>query len=75
VFTAPYGLSPYIKQTRLVFKGLISAVDGGKGSASLAGRHPPGERTTFIHWIGDFVDPLASLDYKEMRKKSCFCLQ
>jgi hypothetical protein len=26
VFTARYGLSPYIKQTRLVFKGLISVI-------------------------------------------------
>jgi hypothetical protein len=28
VFTAQYALSPYIKQTRFVFKGLISSVCG-----------------------------------------------
>jgi len=62
VFTARYALNPSIKQTRLVFKGLISAI------ASLAGCYPPGERATRIHWIGDFVGPSASLDYKKMRK-------
>jgi hypothetical protein len=28
VFTARYGLSPYIKQTRLVFKGLMQLFSG-----------------------------------------------
>jgi hypothetical protein len=73
VFTARYALSPYIKQTRLVFKGLISAIDESKRSASRADCYPHGERATRVHWIGDFVGPLATLDYKEMRKISCFC--
>ena len=34
MFTARYAPSPYIKQTRLVFKGLISALDCGKWSTS-----------------------------------------
>jgi hypothetical protein len=75
VFTARYDLSPYVKHTRLVSKGLISAIDGAKMSASRADCYPPGERATSIHWIGDFVGPVASLDYKEIRKASCFCLE
>jgi len=68
VFTARYALSPYIKQTRFVLKGLISAKLEARGQASRAGCYSPGDRTTRIHWIGDFVDPLASLDSKEKRK-------
>jgi len=41
---------------------------GGKSSASLAGCYSPGERATRINWIGDFVDPLDSLDSKETSK-------
>ena len=50
MFTARYVLSPYIKQTRLVLKGLISAIDGGNRSASRAGCFLPEERATRIHW-------------------------
>ena len=49
--------------------------NGGKRSASRAGCYPPGERATRIHWIGDFVSPLASLDSKEKRKTSCWNLE
>jgi hypothetical protein len=75
VFTARYALSPYIKQIRLAFKGLISAIDGGKKSASRAGCYPSEHKATRLHWIGDFVGPLASLDYKKIRKNSCSCLE
>jgi hypothetical protein len=75
VFTARYVLSPYMKQTRLVFKGLSSAMDGGKRSASRAVCYPPGETATHIHCTGDCVGPLAFMDYKEMRKTSRSCLE
>jgi hypothetical protein len=45
VFTARYGLSPYIKQTRLVFKGLISAVVGGRGQPHWPAAIHPGRET------------------------------
>jgi len=48
VFTAQYALSLYIKYTRLLFKVLISAIDGGEVSASWLGCYPPGERATRI---------------------------
>ena len=64
-----------IKQTRLVSKGLISAIDGGERSASRTGIYPPGESATHIRWTEDCVDPLASLDFKEMRIIFCSCLE
>jgi hypothetical protein len=33
VFTARYELSPYINQTRLVFKGLVKAAEAGRDSS------------------------------------------
>ena len=63
------------KTDTLIVRGLISAIDGGKRSASLAGCYPPGERAIRIHWIGDFVGHLDSLDYKEMRRLYCYCLE
>jgi len=53
----------------------MSAIDGGKRSASWIGCYPPGERATLVHWIGDLVGYLASLSYKEMRETSCSCLE
>jgi hypothetical protein len=75
VFTARYALSPYINQTRLVSKWLISAMDGGKRSASRAVCYPPGDTATHIHRTEDLVGSLTSMDYKEMGKTSCSCLE
>ena len=58
MFTARYAPSPYIKQTRLVFKGLMSTVVAGRSEKSEQQvcmhnvRH--GGRT--IHTIRDFRD-------------------
>jgi hypothetical protein len=40
---------------------LISAIDGGKWSASLPGRFTPGERTPGTLWIGGWVGPRSIL--------------
>jgi hypothetical protein len=41
---------------------LTSALAGGEWSASRPGRFNPGKRAPGTHWIGDWVDPRASLD-------------
>jgi hypothetical protein len=51
---------------------LISAVDGGKWSASRPGRLTRGERGSGTHCIGRGVYPRASLDAVEKRKNFPF---
>jgi hypothetical protein len=47
---------------------LTSPLAGGEWSASRHGRFTPGGRTSDTHWIGDWVDPRAGLEYMEKRK-------
>jgi hypothetical protein len=47
---------------------LTSALDGGEWSASRLGRFIPGERAPGIHWIGDWVGSITSLDDVKRRK-------
>jgi hypothetical protein len=44
---------------------LTLALIGGEWSASRSNRYNPRERALSTHWIGDWVDPGASLDDKE----------
>jgi hypothetical protein len=48
---------------------LTLALVGGEWSASRPCRFTPGESALGIHWIGGWVDPRASLDDAEKRKK------
>jgi hypothetical protein len=50
------------------YRGVTSALAGGKWSASRPGRFNPGERDPGTHWIGGWVDPWAGLDNVEKRK-------
>jgi hypothetical protein len=52
VFTVRYELSPYIKQIRFVFKGLIYVVDGAECLCSDLGRFIPGKGVSYIHMVG-----------------------
>jgi hypothetical protein len=56
VFTARYGLSPYIKRTRLVFKGLISNFTDNRpvGAALLRADGGTDGRTDMRKVIGAF---------------------
>jgi hypothetical protein len=47
---------------------LISALDGGEWSASLAGRFTPRERAPVTYWIGGWVGPRNVLDAVVKRK-------
>jgi hypothetical protein len=58
VFTARYALSPYIKQTRLVFKGLISTFTDNRPVEAALVREDGGTdgRTDMTKVIGAFRD-------------------
>jgi hypothetical protein len=44
---------------------LTSTLDGGQRSASRSDGFTPGDGAAGTHWIGDWVDPRASLDDME----------
>jgi hypothetical protein len=52
---------------------LISALDGGKWSATRSDRFTAGERTPGTHWIGGWVGPRAGLEAVEKRKNLSPC--
>jgi hypothetical protein len=63
VFTARYALSPYIKQMRFLFKGLIecrAACDLTKGTASVSYTLKCSFQTTFLHTEAALFDDAKS---------------